>query len=87
MLISKSEASYIQSSLLATAPLRGDGRSLLDYRPIAIETGVAPTSNGSSRAVVGGTEVIVGIKLEVEDHFSVGGEGRDGGRIDSVVTW
>ncbi|KDQ58027.1 hypothetical protein JAAARDRAFT_177168 [Jaapia argillacea MUCL 33604] len=51
--LSKSEASYIRTSLLSTPPLRADGRALLDYRPIALETGIAPLANGSARINIG----------------------------------
>ncbi|KAH0835685.1 ribosomal protein S5 domain 2-type protein [Lanmaoa asiatica] len=81
MTLSKAEKSYIQSSLLSHPPLRVDGRSLEDYRPIALETGVVPLANGSAKVCIGrpgrsghvqeaggvggGTEVVVGVKLEV----------------------
>lgn len=71
-IISKSEAAYISSALLATpTPTRADGRALLDYRSISVETGVAPAANGSGRAVIGtandATEVIAAVRLDVED--------------------
>ncbi|VDB91732.1 unnamed protein product [Peniophora sp. CBMAI 1063] len=79
--ISKSEKSYIQTSLQASTPLRADGRGLYDYRPIALETGVAPLANGSARLRLGqtadssgGTEILAGVKLEVEETEST--EGR-----------
>ncbi|KAG8969961.1 hypothetical protein FRC03_012414 [Tulasnella sp. 419] len=69
--ISKSEQSYIATSLSSEKPLRADGRDLLEYRPIHVECGVAPLANGSGRAIVGvgddTTEVLVAGKLEVED--------------------
>ena len=51
---SKSEQAYIRSSLLANPPLRLDGRSPKDYRPIALETSVAPLANGSAHVNIGG---------------------------------
>lgn len=72
-IVSKSEAAYISSALLAIpVPTRADGRSLLDYRAISVETGVAPAANGSGRAVIGvvgtdATEVIAAVRLDVED--------------------
>ncbi|EJD00493.1 ribosomal protein S5 domain 2-like protein [Fomitiporia mediterranea MF3/22] len=91
MASSKSEQAYIQSSLLADPPFRTDGRALDDYRPIALETQVAPLANGSTRVSIGGsslvavggglpgTEVLAVVKLEVEDI--VNGDGVDGGRM------
>lgn len=91
--ISKSERSYIQTSLLSTPPLRADGRALHDFRTILLETGVAALSNGSARVNIGknpeegggGTEVLGATKLEVEDIES--GAGVEGGRLVCTVTW
>jgi hypothetical protein len=90
---SKAEKSYVQTSLLLTLPLRGDGRSLHDFRTISLETGVSPLANGSARLDIGrnahdgggGTEVLAAVKLEVEDVQD--GEGIDGGRVVCTVSW
>ncbi|KDN42133.1 hypothetical protein RSAG8_06991, partial [Rhizoctonia solani AG-8 WAC10335] len=90
--LSKAEIGYIRSALLATTSdsgqLRGDGRGSFNYRPIGLELGVSPATNGSARARVGGTEVWTGIKLEVETNEAklAGASGRDGGRVEFVVT-
>ena len=92
-LVSKSERAYIQASLQATPPLRGDGRGLLDFRTVLLETGVAPLANGSAKLNIGkmphegggGTEVLAATKLEVEDVES--GDGVDGGRVVCSVSW
>jgi len=92
--LSKSEKSYIQTALRDLSPIRADGRTLLDYRSIALETGVASLANGSARVNIGktageesgsGTEVIAAVKLEVEDVLE--GEGVDAGRIACTVSW
>jgi len=92
--LSKSEKSYIQTALRELSPIRADGRSLLDYRLIALETEVASLANGSARVNIGkaageesgsGTEVIAAVKLEVENVLD--GEGVDGGRIACTVSW
>ena len=92
--ISKSEKSYIQTALRELSPIRADGRSLLDYRSIALETGIASLANGSARVNIGktvgeeggsGTEVIAAVKLEVENVLE--GEGVDGGRVACTVSW
>ncbi|KAN0088675.1 Ribosomal protein S5 domain 2-type fold [Tylopilus felleus] len=96
--LSKAEKSYIQSSLLSDPPLRLDGRSLEDYRSIALETGVVPLANGSAKVCIGrpgrsgyvqeaggvggGTEVVVGVKLEVAGI----GEEEEGGKIACTVS-
>jgi exosome complex component RRP42 len=84
-LLSKAETSYIQMSLTADPPLRADGRGLHDYRPIGLNTGVAPLANGSARVRIGGTDVMAAVRLEVEDV--VAGGGADGGRVSCTVTW
>ena len=92
--ISKSEKSYIQTALRELSPIRADGRSLPDYRSIALETGIASLANGSARVNIGktvgeeggsGTEVIAAVKLEVENVLE--GEGVDGGRVACTVSW
>lgn len=96
---SKSEQAYIRSSLHANPPLRLDGRSPTDYRSIALKTGVAPLANGSARLSIGGaaligaggslpgTEVVAGVKLEVEDVSRAKSEGRQEGRVSCQVSW
>ncbi|EJF56931.1 ribosomal protein S5 domain 2-like protein [Dichomitus squalens LYAD-421 SS1] len=91
-LVSKSERDYIKTSLQTASPLRADGRSLLDFRTVLLETGVAPLANGSARLNIGkvaregggGTDVLAAVKLEVEDVES--GDGVDGGRVACSVT-
>lgn len=92
--ISKAERSYIQAGILANPPSRADGRSIYDFRSIALETGVAPLANGSARLSIGrnphdgsgGTEILAATKLEVES-IEPGGSGVDGGRISCTVSW
>ncbi|PBK69225.1 ribosomal protein S5 domain 2-like protein [Armillaria solidipes] len=72
MSISKAEKAYIQTGLLSSPPRRQDGRPLLDFRSISLETGVAPLANGSARLLLGdGTEVLAATKLQVDDDPSV----------------
>lgn len=95
MAISKSEQSFIKTAILADPPQRADGRKLQEFRPIALQTGgdVAPLANGSGRVNLGGSEVIVAIKLETEDieHRDAPQSeeplGRDGGRVVCTVSW
>ncbi|KAI6024251.1 ribosomal protein S5 domain 2-like protein [Pisolithus marmoratus] len=90
--LSKVEISYIKTSLLSDPPLRADGRSPEDFRPIVVETGVAPLANGSARVSIGvprggrgheaegaggRTEVVAAVKLEVDGV----GEDEEGGKI------
>ena len=51
---------------LLTQNTRLDGRALTEYRkPITVETGFIKTAEGSARVKIGGTEVLVGLKMEV----------------------
>ncbi|VDN07639.1 unnamed protein product [Thelazia callipaeda] len=45
--------------------LRSDGRGPLDYRPIIVQTGVLPTTNGSARVRIGSTDLLIGIKADL----------------------
>jgi len=48
---------------------RLDGRGLLDFRPIKIETGIIEKANGSARVQIGNTQVMAGVKIDVGDPF------------------
>ncbi len=50
---------------LAAEGTREDGRSLLEFRELKFETGIIGTANGSSRLSLGGTEIIVGVKVQI----------------------
>ncbi|KAF8474461.1 ribosomal protein S5 domain 2-like protein [Russula ochroleuca] len=94
--LSKSEKAYIQASLQAQSPLRGDGRSLHQFRAVTLQTGVVPIANGSahlnlgrsSDESMGGTEILAAAKLEVEDISALGNSGgsNSGGRIVCSVS-
>lgn len=94
--LSKSEKSYIQTSLQSPSPLRGDGRSPHQFRAVTLQTGAVPIANGSahlnlgrsSDESIGGTEVLAAAKLEVEDIGVVGSSSSgEGGRIVCTVSW
>lgn len=48
---------------------RLDGRGLTDYRPIKIGVGVIERAEGSARVLLGKTEVIAGVKIEIGEPF------------------
>src|ERR1700722_1938667 len=85
MNISKLEKQYILDALLASSPLRADGRSLHDYRLLSLETGGVSLANGSARAAIGPTEALAAVKLEVEDVPVQGGKVED--NIVCTVTY
>ncbi|KAF2137332.1 uncharacterized protein K452DRAFT_257873 [Aplosporella prunicola CBS 121167] len=67
LLLSPAELSYIHSSLQLDPPIRPDGRSPTQFRPLIAETDILPGANGSARiCFADGTEAIVGAKAEVE---------------------
>jgi exosome complex component RRP42 len=67
LLLSPAELAYLHSSLSLTPPLRPDGRTATQFRPLTAETGILPGTNGSARiCFADGTEAVVGVKAEVE---------------------
>ena len=49
---------------------RFDGRGLLDYREISIETGISKNAEGSARVRIGKTEVVAGVKMDVSTPYA-----------------
>ena len=45
--------------------IRLDGRKFTDYRPVKVEVNVINTAEGSARVIIGKTDVIAGVKMEV----------------------
>ncbi|KAI2471779.1 ribosomal protein S5 domain 2-type protein [Annulohypoxylon bovei var. microspora] len=72
LLLSPAELAYLHSTLRLTPPVRPDGRTSTQFRPLTAETGVLPSANGSARVCFSdGTEAIVGVKAEVEKRARV----------------
>lgn len=65
--LSKSEQQYIISGIHYNHRL--DGRSLLDYRDVQVETAVLRGTHGSARIRQGDTELLCGIRVELQ-HLS-----------------
>jgi exosome complex component RRP42 len=55
---------------LISSGKRLDGRGLVDFREIQIESGLIERAEGSARVRLGKTEVLVGIKIESGEPFS-----------------
>jgi exosome complex component RRP42 len=67
VLLSPAELKYLHTSLSQTPPIRPDGRTATQFRPLTAETGILPGTNGSARVCFAdGTEAIVGVKAEIE---------------------
>jgi exosome complex component RRP42 len=67
VLLSPAELSYLHSSLSLSPPIRPDGRTPTQFRPLVAESDILPGANGSARVCFAdGTEAIVGVKSEVE---------------------
>lgn len=49
---------------------RFDGRNLLDFRKIEIETGLSKNAEGSCKVKFGDTEVIAGVKIDVTTPYT-----------------
>ncbi|WEW57235.1 Exosome complex component rrp42 [Emydomyces testavorans] len=79
---SPAELSYLHTSLsYPNNPIRPDGRSATQFRPLTAETNILPNTNGSARiGFADGTQAIVGVKAEVERTVKSGIPGeQDGG--------
>jgi exosome complex component RRP42 len=48
---------------------RLDGRGPLEYRELKIEQGLIERAEGSARVLLGKTEVVVGVKVEMGEPF------------------
>src|SRR6266536_2043281 len=67
VILSPAELSYLHTSLTQTPPIRPDGRTPSQFRPLIAESDILPGTNGSARiCFADGTEAIIGIKAEVE---------------------
>lgn len=81
--LSPAELSYLHNSLLQNPPIRPDGRSPTQFRPLVAETDILSSANGSARiCFADGTEAVVGVKAEVEKSRSRGGLVSGPGDID-----
>jgi exosome complex component RRP42 len=60
---SPAELAWIKDGL--QQGVRNDGRSEDDYRSIALQTGLLKQASGSAKLCLGGTDVLVGIKVEL----------------------
>ncbi|OYT32653.1 RNA-binding protein [Candidatus Woesearchaeota archaeon] len=49
--------------------LRFDGRKLDEYRKIELKTGVTASAEGSARVKIGKTDLIVGVKMAIEQPY------------------
>jgi exosome complex component RRP42 len=85
LLLSPAELSYLHSSLSLTPPIRPDGRTPTQFRPLVAESGIIPSANGSARVCFSdGTEAIAGVKAEVEKSQWRAGTGEEGLRLDEA---
>lgn len=49
--------------------IRLDGRKFTDYRPVKVDVNVTNTAEGSARVIIGKTDVIAGVKMEVMEPY------------------
>lgn len=68
MILSSTERSYLYESLQQQPPVRPDGRSIKQFRPIQSHVGFLEQSNGSAKITLSdGSECIVSVKAKVVD--------------------
>ncbi|MEK6825229.1 MAG: exosome complex protein Rrp42 [Nanoarchaeota archaeon] len=63
---------------MLSAGKRFDGRGLLEYRPLEVSFQVSNCAEGSSRVKLGKTEVLVGIKMALDEPYP---DSRDKGNL------
>uniref|UniRef100_A0A7S0R1V8 Ribosomal RNA-processing protein 42 n=1 Tax=Pyramimonas obovata TaxID=1411642 RepID=A0A7S0R1V8_9CHLO len=63
LVLSKAEQKFVNDGILQN--VRIDGRQRDDFRAISLEQGVIPQASGSARLRLGGTDVLVGVKVEI----------------------
>ncbi|KAF7397688.1 hypothetical protein HZH68_008910 [Vespula germanica] len=51
------------------ADFRNDGRKRYEYRSFEIETNLMQQTNGSSRLRIGNTDILVGVKIEIDTPY------------------
>jgi exosome complex component RRP42 len=66
-IIAEIKRDYIYS--LASQGDRADGRKFDEFRPISVETGIINKAEGSSRVMIGQSQVVVGIKMQPGEPF------------------
>ena len=85
-LISPSERDFITKGVQAN--IRADGRARLDYRHIILETGLISQASGSARCRLGeGTDVLVGVKVEIGQVDVDDGSSGNKGKVVCNVEW
>lgn len=85
-LISPSERDFITKGV--QADIRADGRARLSYRQIVLETGLISQTSGSARCRLGeGTDVLVGVKVEIGQVDVDDGGGGNKGKVFCNVEW
>lgn len=61
MSVSAGEREYVRECV--DLGLRGDSRKCDEYRTVRVEAGNIPQATGSARVQIGGTDVMVGVKV------------------------
>ncbi|WFD02477.1 hypothetical protein MOBT1_001160 [Malassezia obtusa] len=85
--LSRAERSYILDGLSASPAQRQDGRSLTDFRPFEVESSSTPQADGSARVLLGSTEVVCGIKAEVEAYQAPRVSCESGKHTEAFSPW
>lgn len=68
VLLSRAEKSYLLAGLGAKPAQRHDGRALTDVRPIEVDSHMSEQADGCARVTLGSTEVMCGVKLEMDSQ-------------------
>ncbi|XP_043794150.1 exosome complex component RRP42-like isoform X1 [Apis laboriosa] len=75
VILSSGEKTFILHGI--DADFRNDGRRQCEYRSMEIETKLMPQTHGSARLRIGNTDILVGIKVELDiPHADKPNEGK-----------
>ena len=75
IILSRGEKTFILHGI--DADFRNDGRQRCEYRSMEIETKLMPQTHGSSRLRIGNTDILVGVKVELDTpHADKPNEGK-----------
>ncbi|WFD25194.1 hypothetical protein MNAN1_000160 [Malassezia nana] len=87
VVLSRAERSYVLDGLCASPAQRADGRGMKDVRPMQLELSPSQQADGSARVMLGSTEVLCGIKAEVESYICPHVEVKQDEKVQMFAPW
>jgi len=85
--LSRAERTFVLDGLSVTPVQRLDNRSLHEFRAIEVDTSTTEHADGSARVSLGGTEILCGIKAEMETYEAPRVTVHDGKELYEFAPW